>query len=147
MFKNILVVCVGNICRSPMAEGLLKQALAASNKMDCFVSSAGLNALIGHKADPNACLLMLNKGIDISNHRACQINSEMIRKSDLILVMETFQKNAIEENEPSTKGKVFRLGEWGKFDIPDPYQRELSVFETSLALIEQGVAQWIAKLH
>lgn len=147
MFKNILVVCIGNICRSPMAEGLLKQALARSGKTDCFVNSAGLNALIGHKADPKTCLLMAKKGIDLSSHRACQINTEMIRRADLILVMETLQKSAIEENEPSTKGKVFRLGEWGKFDIPDPYQKELSVFEETLTLIEQGVAQWIKKLN
>jgi protein-tyrosine phosphatase len=129
-----------------MAEGLLKQALIESSKADCFVSSAGLNALIGHKADSKACQVMMKKGIDISGHRACQLNSEMIRKADLILVMETLQKNAIEENEPSTKGKVFRLGEWGKFDIADPYQKELSVFEETLTLIDQGVSQWIKKL-
>ncbi len=129
-----------------MAEGLLKQALIESGKADCFVSSAGLNALIGHKADPKACQVMMKKGIDISSHRACQLNSEMIRKAELILVMETLQKNAIEEAEPSTKGKVFRLGEWEKFDIADPYQKELSVFEATLTLIDQGVFQWIKKL-
>lgn len=130
-----------------MAEGLLKQAIVESSKADCVVSSAGLNALIGHKADPKACKLMIKKGIDISGHRACQLNNEMIRKADLILVMESFQKNIIEEKEPSSKGKVFRLGEWGKFDIADPYQKELSAFERSFALIEQGVSQWVAKLY
>lgn len=146
MFKNILVICIGNICRSPMAEGLLKQTLAQS-AIDCHVSSAGLNALVGHKADPMACQLMMQKGIDISGHRACQLNSEMIRKADLILVMEAFQKDAIEKNEPSTRGKVFRLGEWSHFDIPDPYQKEMTVFVAALALIEQGVAEWAKKLH
>ncbi len=129
-----------------MAEGLFRQAITESSKADCFVSSAGLNALIGHKADRKACQLMIEKGIDISGHRACQLNKEMIRKADLILVMELFQKNIIEKNEPSAKGKVFRLGEWEKFDIADPYQKELSVFEESLILIEKGVSLWIAKL-
>jgi protein-tyrosine phosphatase len=129
-----------------MAEGLLKHALAASNKGDCVVSSAGLGALVGHYPDPKACQLMMEKGIDISDYRACQLNKEMIRKTDLILVMETAHKIAIEESEPSAKGKVFRLGEWGKFDIPDPYKQDLSVFIESINLIEQGVALWVPKL-
>jgi len=129
-----------------MAEGLLKHALAASSKSDCVVSSAGLGALVGHPPDPKACQLMIEKGIDISGYRACQLNKEMIRKSDLILVMESAHKIAIEENEPSAKGKVFRLGEWGRFDISDPYKQDLSAFVKSINLIEQGIALWVPKL-
>ncbi len=129
-----------------MAEGLLKHAIAASNKSDCTVSSAGLGALVGHPPDPKSCQLMMEKGIDISGYRARQLNKEMIRKTDLILVMETAHKIAIEESEPSAKGKVFRLGEWGKFDIPDPYKQDLSAFIKSINLIEQGIALWVPKL-
>ena len=129
-----------------MAEALIRRAFIEANKVDCEVSSAGLCALIGHKADPNICQLMMKKGIDISGHRACQLNNEMIRKTNLILVMELSQKNAIIERVPSARGKVFRLGEWDKFDIADPYQKELAAFEKSLTLIEQGVAQWMEKL-
>ncbi len=129
-----------------MAEGLLKRALAASSKSDCVVSSAGLGALVGHPPDAKACQLMLEKGIDISGYRASQINKEMIRKADLILVMELAHKSAIEQSEPSAKGKVFRVGEWGGFDISDPYQQELPAFEKSLNLIEQGITLWVQKL-
>ena len=129
-----------------MAEGLLKHALAATNKGECVVSSAGLGALVGHPPDPKACQLMMKKGVDITGYRASQLNKEMIRKTDLILVMETAHKIAIEESEPSAKGKVFRLGEWGKFDIPDPYKQGLSAFVTSINLIEQGIALWVPKL-
>jgi protein-tyrosine phosphatase len=146
LFKNILVVCVGNICRSPIAEGLLKHALASSNKGECVVGSAGLAALAGHSPDPKACQLMMEKGIDISDYRARQLNKEMIRKADLILVMESAHKNSIEESEQSAKGKVFRLGEWGGFDIPDPYKQDLSMFLKSFNLIEQGIAMWVPKL-
>jgi protein-tyrosine phosphatase len=128
-----------------MAEGLLKHALEAGNKGECVVSSAGLGALAGHRPDPKACQLMLEKGIDISDYRACQLNKEMIRKADLILVMESVHKIAIEESEPSAKGKVFRLGEWGGFDISDPYQQDISEFVKSFNLIEQGVASWVSK--
>ena len=129
-----------------MAEGLLKHALAACNKGECIVSSAGLGALVGHPPEPQAYQLMIEKGIDISDYRACQLNKEMIRKADLILVMELAHKIAIEESEPSAKGKVFRLGEWGKFDIPDPYKQDLSAFIESINLIEQGVVSWVPKL-
>jgi len=129
-----------------MAEGLLKHALAATNKGECVVSSAGLGALVGHPPDPKACQLMMEKGVDITGYRASQLNKEMIRKTDLILVMETAHKIAIEESEPSAKGKVFRLGEWGKFDIPDPYKQDLSAFIQSINLIEQGIALWVPKL-
>jgi len=142
LFNNILVVCVGNICRSPMAEAILKDALSKTY----HVSSAGIGALVGHKADAKAIQLMMARGLDISPHRACQLNNEMIRKADLILVMELAHKMDIEAREPSAKGKIFRLGEWGGHDIPDPYQLDLKAFESALAQIDQGVSQWIKKL-
>ncbi len=146
MFNDILVVCVGNICRSPMAEGLFKQVLMNAGKTGMVVSSAGLNALVGHRADTSACQLLAQRQIDISMHRACQINSEMIRAANIVLVMELAHKMAIEAKEPSARGKIFRLGEWEKFDIPDPYQQGLSAFEHSLMLIERGVSHWVDKL-
>jgi len=130
-----------------MAEGLLRQVMIDAGEVDHFVGSAGLNALVGQQADPNACQLMANRQIDISAHRACQLNSVMIRAADLILVMESAHKMAIEEKEPSARGKVFRLGEWGKFDIPDPYQQDIFAFEHSLMLIERGVSDWAVKLQ
>lgn len=129
-----------------MAEGVFRQAFVEVNNFESRIRSAGLGALVGHPSDPKAIQLMMEKGIDISDHRARQLNQEMIRKSDLILVMELDQKNTIEEIEPTARGKVFRLGEWGGFDIPDPYQKEIHVFEKTLILIEQGVSQWIKKL-
>lgn len=129
-----------------MAEGLFKQAFIEANKLDYMVSSAGLGALVGRPPDPNACQIMMEKGIDISNYRARQLNQVMIRKSELILVMELNQKHSIEEKDPTARGKVFQLGEWGKFDIPDPYQKEIQFFKKTLLLIEQGVLQWIGKL-
>lgn len=146
MFENILVVCVGNICRSPVAEALLKSALQAKGKKKHTVNSAGLGALVGHKPDKMVIDLMLEKGIDISGYRAQQINQEIIYKADLILVMEVAHKELIEHEEPSARGKVFRLGEWGDFDIPDPYQQERKVFRNVVQLIEKGVTEWVVKI-
>jgi protein-tyrosine phosphatase len=129
-----------------MVEVILKDALSKIKHNACHVSSAGIGALVGHKADAKASQLMMARGLDISNHRACQLNKEMIRRADLVLVMELAHKMEIESKEPSAKGKVFRLGEWGGYDIPDPYQLDLKVFESVLALIDQGVGQWVKKL-
>ena len=128
-----------------MAEGLLKQALIGANRTDYQVSSAGLGALIGHQADASACQLMMRRGIDISGHRARQLDTEMILKASLVLVMELNQKKTIIDNAQSARGKVYRLGEWGNFDIADPYGQEFAAFEEALVLIEQGISQWIEK--
>ena len=146
MLNNILIVCVGNICRSPIAEALLKAALTAIKPNTYQVSSAGIGAMVGYPADAKAKQLMISKGFDISEHRADQLNEAMIRKADIILVMESAHKQAIEAKQPSAKGKVFRLGEWGDFDIPDPYQRDSKAFESALNLIDRGVTQWLEKL-
>ena len=126
-----------------MAEALLKKFIFETGNSECAVFSAGLGALVGHKPDANACQVMLKKGIDISNHTACQLNSEMAHKADLILAMELEHKLFIENKFPSTKGKVFRLGEWGAFDIPDPYKKNLDEFNSVFNLIKTGVSQWI----
>lgn len=146
MFENILVVCVGNICRSPVAEALLKDALQTKGNKNHIISSAGLGAIVGAAPDKIARELMLEKGIHISDYRATQITPEMIRQADLILVMETLHKELIEHKEPSATGKVFRLGKWGGFDIADPYLQERKVFEEVVQLIEKGVTDWVNKL-
>jgi len=129
-----------------MAEALLKNAFTQSGKTGHAVSSAGLGALVDHPADPVACQLIAEKGIDMSAHRARQLTDEMIHQADLILVMETWQKTAIEARAPSARGKVFRLGKWDEIDINDPYQKDLSAFTQALHLIERGITQWAAKL-
>jgi protein-tyrosine phosphatase len=129
-----------------MAEVILQNALSKIKQESCHVSSAGINALVGHKADEKVSQLMLARGLDVSLHRACQLNREMVRNADLVLVMESAHKLNIENREPSAKGKIFRLGEWGGYDIPDPYQLDIKVFESVLALIDLGVSQWVKKL-
>jgi protein-tyrosine phosphatase len=132
--QNILVLCIGNICRSPMAEGLLKQALPGMT-----VRSAGLGALIGKPADPYAVQIMAERGIDISAHRAQHISPRMVSEADLILVMDMEQKKYVETNYVGSKGKVFRLGEFAKVDIADPYREGMESFEAAFRLIDEGV--------
>lgn len=143
MFERILVVCTGNICRSPIAEALLAHALSEQR---FTVSSAGLGALVGHPADPVACELMQSVGIDISAHRARQISASIVNDHDLILVMESGQRQALSARFPQARGKTYRWGEWGEFDVPDPYRLSRGAFEYAFELIERGLADWLPKL-
>ena len=142
MIRRILVVCVGNICRSPMAEGLLKRALP-----DLQISSAGLDAMVGHGADPIAVRLMAEQGIDIGTHRARMVTDAMARESDLILVMDSQQQQQIAAEYPLTRGKVFRLGETTKQNIHDPYRQSAEVFRSSLDLIASGSSAWVKRIN
>ena len=141
MIGNILVICIGNICRSPIAEGLLKRALPEKT-----VRSAGIGAMIGHPADPFAIQIMQEQGIDISAHRAQSLMTWMVSEADVILTMDLDQKRFIEQKYATSKGKVFRLGEFGQYDIPDPYQHNLAVFRQTYSLIAQGVDALIERI-
>ena len=144
MIRHILVVCVGNICRSPMAEALLRDALRGPE--DIKVESAGLGALVGHPASEFAIELMSERGVDITSHRARQIEPEMVKNADLILVMETGHKRVIDDADPTARGKVYRIGEWQDIDVADPYRRPREAYENALADIENGVASWIERI-
>ena len=144
MIRHILVVCVGNICRSPMAEALLKDALR--EQQDIIVESAGLGALVDHPASEHAVTLMRERGLDITAHRARQITPDMVRSADLVLVMEAGHKRAIDMNEPEARAKIYRVGEWQDRDIRDPYRQPREAFEAALADIDEGVAEWARRI-
>src|SRR5210317_290958 len=145
MIRHILVICVGNICRSPMAEALLKRALRGQDGIT--VESAGLGALVGHPASEYSIDLMKAMGEDITGHRARQIHPDMVRNADLVLVMEAGHKRAIDDADATARGKVYRLGEWQDIDIADPYRREREAYEAALRDIEAGVASWVKRIR
>lgn len=135
--QTILVVCVGNICRSPMAEYLLKQ-----QHPNISIESAGIAGLIGHSADNKAQICMQRLAINMSMHVAKKLNVEHLRKADLILVMSHNQQKHIEQTWPFAKGKVFRLGHWQNKNVPDPYQHDQIFFDDTCQLIQQCVIDW-----
>ena len=145
MIRHILVVCVGNICRSPMVEGLLKREL---REQDGFtVESAGLGALVGYPASEFSIELMDELGVDITAHRARQIHPDMVNAADLVLVMEAGHKRAIDDADPTARGKVHRLGEWQDKDIDDPYRQPKAAFADALEDIREGVRLWVEKIE
>lgn len=141
MIERILFVCIGNICRSPMAEALFKHRIANTN-FNIQISSAGLAALVDREAAKHVQMLLETRHIDISPHRARQLTAEMVKEADLILTMEEMQKKEIERRFPFAHGKVFLLGKWGNFEIPDPYGGSPEYFEEILNLIDKGLDDW-----
>lgn len=140
-FETILVLCTGNICRSPMAEGLLKQYFP-----DKTVMSAGLQGLVDHPADAHAVSLMQDMDIDISAHRGQKASTELLRQADLIFVMTKGQLKLLEKQWPFVRGKAFLLGHWQQQEIPDPYQQPKSAFVYAKEMIITGIKAWHEKL-
>lgn len=135
--KNILIVCIGNICRSPMAEYLLKKEYPHLN-----IESAGISGLSGHPADEKAQICMKHLNIDMGKHIAKKLNAEYLKKADLILVMSKNQQVHIEQAWPFAKGKTFRLGHWKNKNVPDPYQHDQAFFDDTCQLIQQCLTDW-----
>lgn len=140
--KHILTLCIGNICRSPLAQVLLARELPGAT-----VWSAGLGALVGNPADPLSVEVAAAHGLDLSGHRAQQVNSWLCQNAELILVMEQAHKTALEQQYPLVRGKVFRLGELDKFDIADPYRQPITAFEAAYTDIARGVASWVPRIR
>lgn len=134
---NILVVCVGNICRSPMAEYFMKHQYP-----NLQIESAGLSAMVGHVADEKAISCMDNLTLDMRKHVAKQITAELIKAADLVLVMSSNQQKYIEQKWSFAKGKVFRIGHWQGKNVPDPYQHDQAFFEETCRNIQSYVADW-----
>ncbi|KTB62069.1 low molecular weight protein-tyrosine-phosphatase [Pseudomonas allii] len=144
MFNRILIVCVGNICRSPTAEQLLRNALAHSA---IEVSSAGLVALRDSPLEPTALRVLEEHGHAPVSHRARQLTSAAVSDADLVLVMEQRHIDGVLSLAPEARGKVFLLGKWQyNREIMDPYRQGKPAFVHAYALIEQAVQAWAKKL-
>ena len=142
MFDTILVVCTGNICRSPIAEGLLKAALPGKT-----VLSAGTMAMVGDGADPMSIEVSAANGLDIAAHRAQQLTQTMLQAADLVLTLDGSHSAWIHRRYPQYRGKVHKLGKWQQdADVPDPYRRPKAVFESVYEQMASQVEDWLKRV-
>lgn len=146
--KSILFVCTGNSCRSIMAEGLMKDALKRLGKENIKVSSAGANAIDGFHPTLETIEAMKREGVDVSGFKSRYLTDEMIKNSDLILVMAAHHIDSIIQRVPQAASKTHILKQYGyskgssaceDSDIPDPIGKSLEVYEHTLGEIKREV--------
>lgn len=142
IIKSILVVCTGNICRSPIGERLLKKYLPALS-----IRSAGICGLEGYVADSLAVGVCQQHGVSLHGHVGRKLTLSMLRESDLILAMEAKQLNHISAMAPELRGKCMLFGRWiAVKEIPDPYCKSQEAFEYVFSLLDQASQEWARRL-
>jgi protein-tyrosine-phosphatase len=144
--KQILLVCTGNICRSPLAAALLQRALAERGIEGIGVCSAGTGAWDGAPVSEGAYLVGLERGLDLSGHRARLLTRELVEAADLVLTMARHHRARVDEL--GGEGRVFVLGEYAgregdAAEVSDPFGGDLEVYRDTCseleALIETAV--------
>ena len=143
----ILVLCTGNVCRSPMAEALMRHHLAQRG-VQARVLSRGLAAPAGRAPHPFAAATAAHFGVPLAaDKRAAQVNPVDLRIAAVVLVMDTGHRREVQRRYPAAGGKTFLLRHWlDGHDIPDPLHEPEDVFMQQWPLIDQGCTSWIDHL-
>ncbi len=144
--KSVSLVCTGNSCRSVMAEGVLKKYLKELGRSDIEVMSAGTYAIDGMGPTEETIDVMNKEGIDVSGFRSKALTGDLIKKSDLILVMASHHMDDIIARVPDAASRVHILKQFGiecetrsceDMDIADPIGRDKSFYEEVFLAIKK----------
>ncbi|MEK6789650.1 MAG: low molecular weight protein-tyrosine-phosphatase [Pseudomonadota bacterium] len=143
MHQRVLVVCVGNICRSPLAEQLLQAACP-----DKQVTSAGLAAVVGSDVHAVTREVADAHGVSLRMHQARQLTRDMCREADVILVMESGHREAVFKLCPEARGKIFLLAQGqDPANILDPFRKTPEFFASVHHQIVQACMRWATLLQ
>ena len=140
---KIMFICTGNICRSAMADAMLKKKVKDENK-DIEVYSCGIFADQGDGSTREAIEVMKEYGIDLSKHRATHIRNSNIEEMDVILCATTAHKNNVINMYPELEDKVYTMKEYAGYDkndldIKDPWGYDINTYRRCAREIEECI--------
>ena len=151
---SILFVCMGNICRSPTAEGIFLKVLGErASELSIEVDSAGTHAYhVGEPPDPRAQRAAQLRGVDLSRQRARLVSTEDFERFDLVLAMDELNRDTlIEQSPPEFQDRIRLFLEFapqlGRAAVPDPYYGGSNGFEYVLDLVEEASSGLIEHLR
>ena len=151
---SILFVCMGNICRSPTAEGMFLKVLGErASELSIEVDSAGTHAYhVGEPPDPRAQRAAERRGVDLSRQRARLVSTEDFERFDLVLAMDELNRDTLIERSPPEFRNRIRLflefaPQLGRSAVPDPYYGGSNGFEYVLDLVEEASTGLIEHLR
>ena len=151
---RVLMVCMGNICRSPTAQGVLENQVKAADLQErVWVDSAGTHGYyIGAPPDERSQRHAARRGLDLSGQRARQLVARDFDEFDLVLVMDSPNEQAARALCPARqRHKLYRLTDFcsidGVHEVPDPYYGGASGFEGVLDLVEDACAGLLGSLR
>lgn len=132
---NVIFVCLGNICRSPLAEGIMRR-IYETEKICGLIESAGtMDWNAGNCADQRAIKVAKANGIDLTRHRARQFQTQDFERFDIIFVMDNSNANSLRKIAPKAHShKIQMLG--GEDEIADPYYQDEAAFHETYTTID-----------
>lgn len=148
---GVLFVCLGNICRSPMAEGMFRQMVEERGLQDNFIiDSAGTSSWhLGEPPDGRGQEATLLRGFDISSHIARKVMEEDFHRFQYFLAMDRLNLSTLESRKPMGSNAVLDLllshANHNVLEVPDPYYREVDGFGECLDLISSGTEGFLNK--